>query len=242
MKAMNSLIVSLVLLCGTAVLVAQAHEWEWAVGAGGTGSDRGRSIAIDNQGNQYVTVYFKGTATFGSHTLTSGGSYDIFVAKMDPSGNWLCAVKARGTTIDLGCDIAVDGVGNAYVTGEFEVTATFGSLTLTSNDDYDPDIFIAKLGSGTPVEDNLAPEAVSRLYNAWPNPLGRGASALIKADIAERSTGTLSIYNLRGQIVASFELALARIRYPSAGTNFPRGSICTACTAGLTGKPGNWCC
>ena len=108
----------------------------------------GDGIAVDGAGNAYVTGYFKNTAHFGSHTLTSSGGYDIFAAKLNPSGNWLWAVKAGGTSVDQGYGIAVDGAGNAYVTGRFEGTATFGSHTLTSTGSYD--IFAARLNpSGT---------------------------------------------------------------------------------------------
>ncbi len=116
MKAMKSLILCLVLLCGAVVLRAQTPEWDWAVGAGGTGVDEGLSIAIDSQGNQYVTGSFRGTAAFGNHTLTASGdnwTEDIFAAKLDPAGNWLWAVKAGGIDYDEGNGIAVDGAGNA---------------------------------------------------------------------------------------------------------------------------------
>ena len=199
---------------GSDIFVAKldpSGNWLMAVKAGGTSFCVGLGIVVDDAGNAYVTGRFEGTATFGSHNLTSDGDRDIFAAKLDPSGNWLWAVKGIvGEDLDVhileGVDIVVDGVGNAYVTGMFFVTATFGSHTLASNYYAYPDIFVAKLGSGTPVEDDLAPETVARLYNAWPNPLGRGASALIKADITEGSTGTLTIFNLRGQMVARYEL------------------------------------
>ena len=95
----------------------------------------------------------------------------------------------------------------ACVTGYFYETATFGSHTLTASfAEFDTDIFVAKLGNGTPVEDELAPQALARLHNAYPNPLGRGGRALIKAEIPERSTATLNIFNLRGQVVARHKL------------------------------------
>ncbi|MDD3464742.1 MAG: SBBP repeat-containing protein [Candidatus Cloacimonetes bacterium] len=148
MKKIQNSILCLALLCGAAVFTAQTPEWQWAVGAGGPEtainmSDTGKSIATDSQGNQYVTGYFSGTATFGSQTLTASGAQDLFVAKLNPSGNWLWAVCAGGTEYDSGLGIAVDGAGNAYVTGCFEGTATFGSHSLTTNGYYD--IFVAKL-------------------------------------------------------------------------------------------------
>ena len=137
------LIVLLLLSC--VFIFAQLNPWLWATKAGGTAYDKGYSIAIDVSGNSYVTGYFSGPATFGSTTLTSYGDYDIFVAKLDSSGNWLWAKNAGGTGFDEGWSIAVDASGNSYVTGYFNSTVTFGSTTLESNG-YD-DIFVAKLDS-----------------------------------------------------------------------------------------------
>jgi len=120
--------------------------WLWAKQAGGTSGDFGQSIAIDSSGNSYVTGYFYGTASFGTTTLESSGYADIFVTKLDSSGNWLWAQKAGGTTSnDSGCSITIDSSGNSYVTGYFYETASFGDTNLTG--DGGDDIFVAKLGS-----------------------------------------------------------------------------------------------
>ncbi len=57
---------------------------------------------------------------------------------------WGWVVKAE-TDSDLGTKIAVDSSGNAYVTGNFKATATFGNLTLTSSGGSD--IFISKISA-----------------------------------------------------------------------------------------------
>jgi hypothetical protein len=131
------------LLMFVTLLIAQAPEWQWANQAGSTGTDEGKEIAIDADGNSIVTGSFTNTATFGSYTLTSSGNSDIFVAKMDTNGNWLWATKAGGTDVDNGNGIEVDTSGNSYVTGYFNDTATFGSYSLTSSAGYD--IFVAKI-------------------------------------------------------------------------------------------------
>ena len=71
--------------------------------------------------NAYATGFFQGSsADFGNTTLSSSGSTDVFVAKLDSSGNWLWAKRAGGSTYDdSGYGIAVDSSGNAYVTGHF---------------------------------------------------------------------------------------------------------------------------
>ena len=130
-------------LCSVA-LFAQNEDWFWAKKAGGTSNESGKSIAVDDNGNSYVTGYFYGSATFGTTTLTSSGDYDIFVAKLDSNGNWLWAKQAGGTSSDYTNDIAVDANGNIYVTGEiFEESAIFGTTTLNSSGFID--IFVAKL-------------------------------------------------------------------------------------------------
>ena len=60
-------------------------NWLYATKAGGNGSDYGSSIALDSVRNSYVTGRFYETATFGSASLTSFGSQDIFVAKLNSS-------------------------------------------------------------------------------------------------------------------------------------------------------------
>jgi len=131
-------------LCSIA-LFAQKVDWFWVKKAGGTSYDSSSSIAVDANGNSYITGYFYGSATFGTTTLTSSGGSDIFVAKLDINGNWLWAKKAGGTDFDFGNSIAVDANGNSYVTGYFSGSANFGTTTLTSSSEYYTEIYVAKL-------------------------------------------------------------------------------------------------
>jgi hypothetical protein len=110
----------------------------WAVRAGGTGADVGYGVATDAGGNALVTGGFYNTASFGTNiaapTLTSAGLFDVFVAKFGANtgtGTW--AVRAGGTGNDVGNDVALDAGGNALVTGTFERTADFGTVTLTAS-------------------------------------------------------------------------------------------------------------
>ncbi|MBI3501904.1 MAG: gliding motility-associated C-terminal domain-containing protein [Bacteroidetes bacterium] len=106
---------------------------QWAVRAGGYGSDRALSVKADASGNSYITGFYYGAATFGTFTLNSAnGSQDIFIAKLNSSGTFIWAVSAGGTMADIGNGIDVDVNGNVVVTGQFQGTATFGTSTLTS--------------------------------------------------------------------------------------------------------------
>ncbi|HLG36293.1 MAG TPA: T9SS type A sorting domain-containing protein [Bacteroidia bacterium] len=133
---------------------SQAPNWLWAKGMGGTGDDTGWSIAVDASCNVYTTGYFVGTVDFdpgaGVFNLTSANNvWDIFICKLDASGNfiWAKAIGANGT--DVGRSIAIDASGNVYTTGYFQLTVDFdpgaGVFNLTSAAGHD--IFILKLDS-----------------------------------------------------------------------------------------------
>jgi hypothetical protein len=111
-------------------------------------------ITIDSIGNIFVTGGFKNTATFGNTTLTTLGSatdVDIFVAKMNSTGNWIWAVSAgasynaiNGYVPDFGKSIAIASNGMIYVTGQAFKNSIFGNLTNEFTSDY-PRIFVAQL-------------------------------------------------------------------------------------------------
>lgn len=202
----------------------QNGNWLWAVGAGGPHGDTGLDIALDGSGKVYVCGAFGGTATFGDYTLAADESemiYDIFVAKLDQNGNWLWVVQAGGASLDVATSLGLDGAGNVYVTGICGGMATFGDHATTATGW--PSVFVAKLGSSSPIDDELAPQIASRLHDAWPNPFSKGGSTMIKADIPEHSTGTLNIYNLRGQKVASYSLRSGSHQISFSGDNLPAG-------------------
>jgi PKD repeat protein len=145
MKKNILLVISVAYLIMLIPLCAEDLSWEWASRGGGAGGDNARGIATDSEGSQYVCGLFEGTATFGSTSLTSSGSYDVWLAKMDISGNWLWAIRAGGTGSDIGESVAVDGDNNIYVAGTFEATAEFGSTSFTSSGYRDT--FVAKIDS-----------------------------------------------------------------------------------------------
>lgn len=115
-------------------------NWIWLTQAGGNSDDSGRGIACDEEGNCYVVGMFRSTATFGSHTMQSIEYNDIFVAKIDANGNWIWVAQAGGNDFDRGYSIALDELGNCYITGNFCNNITFGSISLNGGG-----IYVAKI-------------------------------------------------------------------------------------------------
>ena len=122
---------------------------------GGSNDDlchNNNSIAIDSMGNAYVLGYTSSNeASFpvvAGPDLSHNGGYDTFVAKVNLPGDQLiyCGYIG-GAGDDRGRGIAVDGSGNAYVTGVTHSTEASFPVTvgpdLTHNGDEDA--FAAKI-------------------------------------------------------------------------------------------------
>jgi hypothetical protein len=126
----------------------------WNTFLGGGGYDTGHGIALDGNGNIYVVGQSDGS--WGSPLRAYSGKYDAFVVKLNSSGSLASNAFLGGAGDDTGNGIAVDGNGNAYVTGS--TGTTWGSPVQAFADD--PDAFVAKVSlphacplSGLPLYD-----------------------------------------------------------------------------------------
>jgi hypothetical protein len=95
---------------------------------GGTNNDQGNGIAVDGEGNAFVTGSTLSTyqgpgetnfpTTTGAYRRTHGGYSDVFVTKLNTAGSALAySTLVAGSGDDFGQAIAIDGNGDAYVTG-----------------------------------------------------------------------------------------------------------------------------
>ncbi|MCW3086149.1 MAG: hypothetical protein JWP12_3515 [Bacteroidetes bacterium] len=154
MKKINTLI-AIVLLTITGSTI-NAQNFDWVVTLGGTDSDDGTDLVVDGAGNVYSIGMFEGTADFdpgpGSVTYTAVGSVgqrDIFISKLDASGNfvWAKAIPSRSAnTYSFRPGIALDASGNVIVTGLFQGSVDFnpGAGTFNMSSTGVGDMFICK--------------------------------------------------------------------------------------------------
>jgi hypothetical protein len=121
--------------------------WLTIVDSGGT--DYGWDIALDAQGNTYLTGLTDGASfptTPGAFDTTYNGNGDAYIVKFDPTGTIVYATYLGGAMLDQGSKIAVDTAGNAYVVGftyADDFPTTPGAYDTSFNGDFDG--FIAKL-------------------------------------------------------------------------------------------------
>ncbi len=124
----------------------------WARSMGGSNTDNGFGISIDASGNVMTTGYH-GSGDFdpgiATYSLTATGA-DIFVSKLNASGNFVWAKSMGGSSYDYGYALITDAAGNIFTTGSFNNVVDFdpgiGTYTLITTGGFsDDDIFVEKL-------------------------------------------------------------------------------------------------
>jgi len=115
---------TLAILCVSAVT---AHAASYTTYIGDTNPYQVTAIATDAAGNTYITgsrilggvssASFAIAATFVSTTLATATLMDVFVAKLDPSGNLTLLATFSGKGSDHANGIAIDPSGNIYIVG-----------------------------------------------------------------------------------------------------------------------------
>ena len=86
---------------------------QWSVFHGGTGNDVASGLAVDTSGNAYIA----GNTNADLDGQTNVGGHDLFVMKYDTSGSRLWTQMLGTASGEYGRSVAVDGSGNAYLTG-----------------------------------------------------------------------------------------------------------------------------
>lgn len=109
---------------------------------GSVGDDSASGIAVDGQGNSYVSGYTESTGfpiTPGAFQTTNHGGMDGFVTKVNSLGTALIfSTYIGGGTTDAITAIAIDAAGNSYITGG----------TISSDFPITPQAFQKSLGAG----------------------------------------------------------------------------------------------
>ncbi len=182
---------------------------------GGSGTDGALGIAVDGSGNAYVTgATTSSEATFpvnvGPDTSYNGGTVDAFVAKVNAAGTALVyAGYIGGTDLDQGTGIAVDGSGNAYVTGV--TSSSEASFPVTVG----PDLTFGGFNDGFVAKMNALGTAL--IYAGY---IG-GSSLEQGAGIAVDGSGNAYVTGFTGSSEATFPVIVG----PDLTINSPGGGL-----------------
>lgn len=127
---------------------------QWAVRTGSNYGDIGFSITVDNNNNVYAGGYFNSDSVdfdpgAGTHYHATNGVQDLYVLKLDPSGQYIWSFSCGGFNSEVTQNIDVDDNGNLFITGNFGDTVDFdpgpGVASVTGNSTSDA--YIAQYNS-----------------------------------------------------------------------------------------------
>jgi len=151
---------------------------------GGTGKETGSGIALDPQGNIYVTGSTNSVSPpFPTHnpfqSAYGGGTFDAFVTVYNSSGNaYVYSTYLGGTGDDEGKGIVVDSSSTAYVAGLTSSTNFPRASALQAANGGGNDAFVTKInatgsalvfstylgGSGADVANSIALDSTNNVY------------------------------------------------------------------------------
>lgn len=161
-------------------------DFLWAQRIGGVGLDRPADVQIDIMGNIHMVGFFSGAVDFnpgsGTTNRISSGHNDIFLAKYDSDFNLLWVNTMGSFSGDEGTGLAIDTIGNVFLTGWYHYSV-----------DFDP-------GPGTAIPSN-AVGYINYFFLAkydpngnflWVNSIG-GPGFAFGNDIAINSSGNICV-------------------------------------------------
>jgi YVTN family beta-propeller protein len=162
---------------------------------GGSGYDEGDGIAVDSQGNAYVTGRTNSTDFPGmsasSIQAANAGLYEAFLTKINASGTAIVySTYLGGSNYDYGYGVAVDSGGDAYVTG-FTSSTAFTGVTSSSLQPTNG----APTGSGTVYVAKVNPAGTALAYSTFLGGNGGDNGTSIAVDVAGDAWVTGNTYS-----------------------------------------------
>lgn len=154
MKFSKELIMTtLIALSGASIGHSQDFAYDWGHNLGGAGSETGRDISVDANGNVIIVNDYNATYDAdpgaGTTNLNAAGASDVAISKFDSNGNLVWAQSIAGVSNEIVYGVATDDAGSVYISGGFASTIDFdngiGVQTKVPLGGYD--LYLLKLDS-----------------------------------------------------------------------------------------------
>ncbi|WP_210521023.1 T9SS type A sorting domain-containing protein [Hymenobacter terricola] len=203
--------------------------WAWAL-AMPTGLTAYVSAVAVNGSSVYLTGNFVSSATFGSTTLTSAGSYRGFVAKLTdagPTAGFVWAQGIGGATYDFAFGLAVQGT-SLYVVGDLNSPRVSFGTTILTNSGYSTGYVTKLVDAGSSASYAWAQAVISPTLSQLRAVVVQGSNVYVAGHFAgPAACGSTSLATSNAN---DFDVVVAKLT--DAGTT---GSFTWARQAGGTG-------
>jgi hypothetical protein len=96
-------------------------QWQWVSDARANTNAEAICLAVAGSGDVYSTGSFRGTTYFGTNGVSAQSVADLFITKLDGSGQfrWVRATSSGCGNGNLGSEVVVDAQNNATLPGRF---------------------------------------------------------------------------------------------------------------------------
>jgi hypothetical protein len=163
----------------------------WGKKIGNNGAEEGCEIEVNEIGEVFITGGFSQSITLGLTNFNSLGFRDVFIAKLDSSGNFIWAKSAGSNLDDVNYAIGLNVINEDLCTiGTYSGMFTDSIHSITSIGGVDS--YISKIQSIYPLGINTTTK-FNRIITPYPNP----ANTIIHADCKNG----FQIYSSTGQLV-----------------------------------------
>ena len=100
-------------------------------------------LLVDGTGDVVLAGGFREETALADGSVTSAGDDDVFVAKLDPQGDYRWSHRFGGAGADRATGVAIDSERQVYLTGAFTGKVSFGEKRIEGGDGMD--VFVTKL-------------------------------------------------------------------------------------------------
>jgi hypothetical protein len=177
--------------------------WAKIMDGTGTSGGWGTSLSLDEFGNVYALGGFNGTVDFdpgpGVDSVTAYGSSDMFISKLNSSGNLIWVVNTGSSlAYTQTYALALDAFDNIYSFGYFQGTVDFDPGTGTANLNSVPledNSFIQKMEQ---IPAGIIEHLTDNTISIYPNPSNGIFNVII---LSPTKSATIEIYNSIGELV-----------------------------------------
>lgn len=177
-------------------VAAQAQGWDWATATTPARTSRGGravAVALDGAGNTLVTGIFRDSLQCGATQLISEGGADLFIGKLDPTGQWLWVVQAGGVSSDSVSGIAATPSGGVVITGTTLANTLIGPA-LVAGAAGRTNMFVAQLSATGQWQWVTAPQPTNSWLGLQSGALATDAAGTIWVSGAPSSGGGTAMF------------------------------------------------
>jgi len=173
----------------------------WCKKIGNNGAEEGCEIEVNENGEVFITGGFSQSITLGLTNFNSIGFRDVFIAKLDSSGNFIWAKSAGSNQDDVNYAIGLNGIHEDICTiGTYSGTFTDSIHSITSIGGVDS--YISKIKSINPLGINTITSG-NRILIVYPNP----ANTFINVDCKKG----YQIFSSTGQLIKQSSQSTSKI-------------------------------